>query len=84
VDENIVARHIRSYLEKHFPKARRISDNNSLLETGVLDSLGVLDLVAFLEQEFNIRIADEDLIPENFRSVGTIVTFVHQKQNGCK
>jgi len=50
-----------------------------LLETGILDSLGVLDLVSYVEQTFSIVVADEELSPENFQSVDTLASYVQRK-----
>jgi acyl carrier protein len=53
--------------------------DSDLLELRIIDSLGVLKLVLFLEQTFGIQLEDEDLIPENFQTLNRIVTFVEQK-----
>jgi acyl carrier protein len=53
----------------------------SLLESGVLDSTGALDLVAFLEREFGIRVADEDLVPENLDTIERLAQFVDRKRS---
>jgi acyl carrier protein len=55
-------------------------DRASLLERGVIDSTGVLDLVAFLEREFAIEIRDDELVPDNLDSIEAIATFVARKQ----
>jgi acyl carrier protein len=57
------------------------SDDESLTENGVVDSLGTFRLVTFLENNFNVRIADEDIVHENFRSVSEIERFVNSKLN---
>ncbi len=51
----------------------------SLLEQGIMDSTGVLELVAFLEQHFAIKVADDELLPENLDSVDRISAFVERK-----
>jgi acyl carrier protein len=51
----------------------------SLLEQGIIDSTGVLELVCFLEQRFGIEVLDEELLPENLDSVKRIVAFVERK-----
>ena len=51
-------------------------DGMSLLDGGIIDSVGVMELVAFLEQDFGIKVADEDLIPENLDSVDNLVNYV--------
>ena len=54
-------------------------DDDSFLETGVIDSTGVLELVAFLEERFAIRVSDEELVPENLDSMNRIAAFVCRK-----
>jgi acyl carrier protein len=56
-----------------------VTDDESLTENGVVDSLGIFRLVSFLEDNFAIRIADEDIVGENFRSVTAIESFVAEK-----
>ena len=51
-----------------------------LLETQVLDSLGLLQLVSFLEAEFGVVVEDEELVPRNFGSIHDISRLVHEKQ----
>jgi acyl carrier protein len=55
------------------------SDADSFLTTGIIDSLGVMQLVTFVEAEFGIRVADQDLVPENFDSVERVSAFVERK-----
>jgi len=54
-------------------------DDDSLLGSGIVDSLGVLDLVAFVEGEFGITIDAEELLPENFQSISSLTCFVKTK-----
>jgi acyl carrier protein len=72
---------IREFILKKFPLARKhqLKDSDALLESGILDSLGVLDLVHFIEQEFSIAVADEELVPENFQTIDRIAAFVGSK-----
>ena len=56
------------------------TDDDSLLDKGLLDSTGVLELVTFLEEQFSVRAADADLMPENFDSINRIAAFVQRKQ----
>ena len=55
-------------------------DEESLLERGIVDSTGVLELVGFLEERYGITIANDDLVPENLDSVSQIVQFVERTQ----
>jgi len=51
----------------------------SFLETGIIDSTGILELLAFLEETFSISIEDEELVPANLDSVNNVVSFVTRK-----
>jgi acyl carrier protein len=84
--DSIVAETVMRYIMKTFRRARQkgINANTSLLEFGVIDSLGMLDLVAFLEAEFGISIAEEELTPENFQTVSRIGIYVRAKQSAGK
>lgn len=72
---------IRQFILKKFPLARKqqIEDSTVLLESGVLDSMGVLDVVAFLEKEYSISVSDDDLVPEYFQTIECLATFVELK-----
>jgi acyl carrier protein len=59
-----------------------IERDESLLTTGIVDSHGVMELVAFLEQRYGILVDDADLTPENFDNVVSIESFVERKQSG--
>lgn len=57
-----------------------LSDEMSLLQYGVVDSTGVLEVVAFLEQAFGVTIDDAELLPENFDSIARMAALVERKQ----
>ncbi len=57
-----------------------LDPNVSLLEEGILDSLGLQQLITFLEQKFGITVDDEDLMPENFETVNSIAELVEKNQ----
>jgi acyl carrier protein len=56
-----------------------LGQEDSLLETGVIDSTGVLELVAFIEETYGIKVEDEEIIPENLDSIANIVAYVASK-----
>jgi acyl carrier protein len=56
-----------------------VTDDQSLVESGVIDSLGIFRLVAFLEENFRVRIGDEEIVGENFESIVSIERFVMKK-----
>ena len=82
--ENHTAGTIRDFLRRRFPlvRERGLSDTDPLLESGAIDSLGVLDIVTFLEKEFGIRVEDGELDPENFESVASLTRLVARKRAG--
>lgn len=57
-----------------------LRDDDNLIETSTIDSLGITKLIAYLEKAFSIRISDEEVIPENFETVDAISAFVADKQ----
>lgn len=57
-----------------------LGDDDSLLGLGVIDSTGVLELVDFLQRQFGIRVADEELTPENLDSVSNLVRYLEAKR----
>ena len=60
-----------------------VSYSESFLESGIIDSTGILELVEFLETEFSITIDDEELIPENLESIEKIALFLQQKRKAA-
>lgn len=56
-----------------------LGDNVSFLEKGLIDSTGVLELVSFVEEKYEISVADEELIPDNFDSVYKLSAFISKK-----
>jgi acyl carrier protein len=74
---------IRAFLASNFflgDDPESLPTSASLIEAGVIDSMGVLELVAFLEETYGIRIGDDELVPENLDTIGNIVRYVGQKQ----
>jgi acyl carrier protein len=72
---------IREFTLKHFPLARKngLKPREKWLETGMIDSLGILDMVHYLEEEFSLVISDDELQPENFDSLEAVAEFVRKK-----
>ncbi len=57
-----------------------LGDEEPLLGSGIVDSLGIMRLVSFIEEEFEVVVSDEDLVPEHFQSVNRLVAFVEHLQ----
>ncbi len=80
--ESDVRNTIRKFIEERFMIGRpsnMIKDTDSLLEKGIIDSTGVLELVSFLEENYGITVEDEDLVPENLGAVSNIVSYVQRR-----
>ena len=77
----VIGSEIRDFVITNFlfGKADGFSDDESLLENGVIDSTGVLELVSFLQERFDIRIEDDEIIPANLDSVDNLVHYVSRK-----
>ena len=78
-----IAQQIREFVVSNFlygQDASNVTNEQSLLESGIMDSTGVLELVAFLEQEFGVVVADRELLPENLDSVNNAANFVARKR----
>jgi acyl carrier protein len=65
-----------------FGEEDKLGNEDSFMETGIIDSTGILELVRFLESTYGIKIADEELLPDNLDSVNKIVAFIYAKQSG--
>jgi acyl carrier protein len=63
--------------------ASMLDDDESFLETGTIDSSGVLEVVMFLEHNFQLKVQDRELVPENLDSVNRLVQFVMRKKHAA-
>jgi len=57
-----------------------LKDDDSFLEQGIIDSTGMLELVAFIDENFGITVEDEELVPENLDSINVLVEFISRKK----
>lgn len=57
-----------------------ITEDTSLLQSGVIDSTGVLELVNFIEETYSISVDDDDLVPENLDSISNVARYVEKKR----
>lgn len=72
---------LTTFVEKELAKGRKtnIQPDDDLLSEGVIDSLGILQLVSFIEDEFKIQVDDEDVVLENFQSIAALNNFLNSK-----
>ena len=84
-DSQAVERDLRDFLAANYflgDDPSQLGASSSLIEAGLIDSTGVLELVGYLEEQFDIRITNEELLPENLDSIQNIVGFVERKRKG--
>lgn len=74
---------IRSFVITNFlyGQAGELSNNDSLLDNGFIDSTGVLELVSFLQDRFDIQVEDDEVIPANLDSIRNLVDYIGRKTN---
>lgn len=74
---------IRTYIIDNFlfGDDHTLETSTPFLENGIIDSTGILELVSFLEEEFSIKISDEELLPENLNSLEKVSAFVSRKKS---
>ncbi len=80
-----VANKIREYLSQNFlfsDHGFAYEDDASFLELGIIDSFGFMELLQWVEHEFSISVADDELVPDNFDSVRKLSSFILGKQSG--
>ena len=65
-----------------FGDRERLNENTSFLESGIIDSTGIVELIAFIEETYKIMIEDEEVVPENLDSLERVATFIERKLNG--
>lgn len=73
---------LKSFLQTELARDRGDVDieKESLVESGIIDSLGIMKLVDFVEKEFSVKIGDEDLVPENFETLDDIEKLLESKR----
>lgn len=76
--QNKISDVVYQFINKNFSVARKIGlkTNDNLIEKKVIDSMGLLTLITFLEETFNVQILDEDVGVENFGSIETITSYI--------
>jgi acyl carrier protein len=86
VETRAVAAKIRDYLARNFlfsENGFEYEDDASFLELGIIDSFGFMELLHWVEEEFSISVADDELVPDNFDSVQKLSSFILAKKSGA-
>ena len=76
-------RQIRSFIEETFlfGQSDHLADSDSFLDRGIIDSTGILELIAFLQDTYGIRVEDEEAIPDNLDSIDRVAAYLARKQD---
>ncbi len=79
---DMIRESVRGFIAANFyiPDPTVFTDEISMVETGLVDSTGLIEVVAYVEQAFAIQVGDAEVLPENFDSVRNIVSFVRRKR----
>ena len=83
IEEQLVA-HLTESAKKRGKPLDAIDKNRPFFEAGVLDSLSLLDFVAFVEKQFGTEVASRDIVPENFGTLRSVSEYVARRLNGMK
>lgn len=77
-----VEQNIKNFIIENFiidGNIDQLNNDQSFLESGIIDSTGILELVSFIEEHYDITIEDEELIPDNLDTVNNVVKFINKK-----
>jgi acyl carrier protein len=77
---------IRTFIVENFlfEGDDNLKEDTSFLENGIIDSTGVLELVAFIEETYGISVDDDEIVPENLDSISNITKYIQRKQEQLK
>jgi acyl carrier protein len=77
---------VRRFIRHQFSLGSQatLSDDTSLLQSGLIDSAGTLELIIFLESEFDISVNEQEVVPENLDTIDRIASFVERKRSASK
>ena len=82
---NNISSDLRGFIIENFlfGQETALADDDSFLEQGIIDSTGVLELVTFVEDKYQIAIDDTELVPDNLDSIERLVRFIQSKREPC-
>lgn len=83
LSESKIREKVRAYLDENFLYMRPdfvLGDDDQLLERGVVDSMGIVEMLTFIEEEFGVKAADDEISEANLGTLRTIARFIASKQ----
>ena len=77
-----IKQELRAYIAENFivSATASLADDASLLDSGVVDSTGFIELISFLEEHFGIQVKDDEMVPENLDSIANLEAYVTRKR----
>ena len=80
--ENEITEELRRFLEKRrlIRKGLQIELDQDLLDSGIIDSLAIMELSRHIEYTYDVRVSEDDLVPENFCSLNAITAYIREKK----
>ena len=80
--QNDIKESIRAYIAENIlfsDNGYPYADDASFLEEGIVDSMGIMELVMFVDERFGVTVEDEELVPDNFDSVSKLAAYIQSK-----
>jgi acyl carrier protein len=79
------AKELRAFIVTNFlyGEVGALKDDTSFLDSGIVDSTGMLELIMFLETKYGVKVAPEEMLPENLDSIKDVVQFLQAKLDSC-
>ena len=77
----MIQEQVRDFVTRNFYVAdpSSLNDSDSLLDSGIMDSTGVLEVISYIEENFNVTVEDAEMLPENLDSISNIASFISRK-----
>lgn len=74
---------LREFITKNFfvPPGYELSDDTSLVDTGLIDSTGMLEVISYLEGSFGISVSDAEMVPDNLGSISNLAAYIQRKSS---
>lgn len=57
----------------------QLNNDDSFLKTGILDSMGILELVSYLDEELSVKVEPDEMVPENLDSINNLLAYIKRK-----
>ena len=79
-----IEKKLRSYILDNFlftDDESALKSSDSFLDKGIIDSTGIMEVIFFLEEEYGVKVEDDEMVPENLDSVDNLVSYIEKKKH---